>query len=351
MDEKPEMNFSCPVPRQRYPNILLGHGSGGKLMHQLLEDLFLPAFANELTETAHDCVYLPFGETTLAFTTDSYVISPLFFPGGDIGTLAVNGTVNDLAMGGARPLYLSAGFILEEGLAVETLTRIVQSMKEAAEAAEVKLVTGDTKVVDKGKGDGLFINTAGLGIVEHKREIAPRHIREGDALLLNGDVGRHGIAVMVTREGLEFETAIESDCCALAGLVLELLAADIDLHCLRDCTRGGVATTLVEIAGTAKLPIEIDEAAIPVTEAVRGACEIFGLDPLYVANEGRFLAFVPAAEADRALAIMRRHPLGQDASLIGVVGEGTQGFVTLKSLIGVRRVVDMLSGEQLPRIC
>ena len=320
-------------------------------MHQLLEDLFLPAFANPFAKIAHDCVYLPCGGSTLAFTTDSYVIDPLFFPGGDIGSLAVNGTINDLAMGGARPLYLSAGFILEEGLPLKTLTRIVNSMKDAANAAGVHLVTGDTKVVDKGKGDGVFINTAGIGLIEHDGLIGPDRLEAGDAVVLSGDIGRHGIAVMVQRQGLEFETTIESDCCPLAKMVQELLEAGIDIHCLRDCTRGGVATTLVEIAQSAQLSIGINETAIPVSEAVRGACEILGFDPLYVANEGRFLAIVPSDQAERTVSLLRGHPAGAEAGIIGEVRSKPLGQVLLKSIIGVQRIVQMLSGEQLPRIC
>lgn len=351
MAKNTEINWSCPIPLQQYPNILLGHGSGGKLMHELLENLFLPAFRNKFSEVSHDCVYLPCGDSTLAFTTDSYVINPLFFPGGNIGTLAVNGTINDLAMGGARPLYLSAAFILEEGLPIETLARIVHAMRDAARSAGVQLVTGDTKVVDKGKGDHVFINTAGIGLIEHDKVIAPQSVAQGDAVVLSGDIGRHGIAVMAKREGLEFETTIQSDCCALTGMVQDLLDAGIDLHCLRDCTRGGLATTLIEIAEVCQLSIEIDEAAIPVEEAVRGACEVLGLDPLYVANEGRFIAFVPADHAESTVEHMRQHPAGRQACIIGTVARQPSGQVTLKGLIGMRRIVTMLAGEQLPRIC
>ena len=320
-------------------------------MHQLLDNLFLPAFQNQFSKAAHDCVYLPCGDSTLAFTTDSYVIDPLFFPGGNIGTLAVNGTINDLAMGGARPLYLSAAFILEEGLSIETLTRIVHAMRDTARSAGVHLVTGDTKVVDKGKGDGLFVNTAGIGLIEHDKMIAPKQVAQGDAVILSGDIGRHGIAVMAKREGLEFETTIESDCCALKGMVHDLLDAGIDIHCLRDCTRGGLATSLIEIVQACRLSIEIDEAAIPVEEAVRGACEVLGLDPLYVANEGRFVAFVPADHAPSTVQHLRRHSAGRQACIIGNVARGRPGQVALKSLTGMRRLVTMLAGEQLPRIC
>jgi hydrogenase expression/formation protein HypE len=313
--------------------------------------MFVPAFKNPLLETRHDGAVVELGGVKLAFTTDSYVVRPLFFPGGDIGALAVNGTVNDLAMCGARPLFLSAGFILEEGLPMEILWRVVQSMRQAAEGAQVQLVTGDTKVVDKGKGDGIFINTAGIGTVEHNLAIAPRSVRPGDVVLLNGDIGRHGIAIMAVREGLAFETAIESDTASLAGLVLALLDAGVEIHCLRDLTRGGLASALNEIAEAASVRIHIDESAVPVREDVQGACEILGLDPLYVANEGRFVAFVAPSDAERALALMRSHPLGDGACIIGHVTDDSSTLVTMKSKIGASRIVDMLSGEQLPRIC
>ncbi len=343
--------LSCPLPIDQYPTVVLAHGGGGTLMHQLIGKMFRPAFHNPHLDAGHDGAVLPLAGRKLAFTTDSYVVHPLFFPGGDIGTLAVNGTVNDLAMCGARPLYLSAGFILEEGLPMETLWRVVQSMARAAEASRVQVVTGDTKVVDKGKGDGVFITTTGVGSIEHPLSIAPRSVRPGDLVLLSGDVGRHGIAVMAVREGLAFETTIESDCAPLADLVMELLDAEIAVHCLRDLTRGGLASALVEIAETARVHVSIEERAIPVHEAVQGACEILGLDPLYVANEGRFVAFVAPDAAQRALAIMQAHPLAVEACLIGQVTGESAGAVTMKSAIGASRVVDMLSGEQLPRIC
>jgi hydrogenase expression/formation protein HypE len=287
----------------------------------------------------------------LAFTTDSYVVHPLIFPGGDIGKLAVNGTVNDLAMCGARPLWLSVGFIVEEGLAMETLRLIVRSMQEAAERAGVQLVTGDTKVVDKGKGDGLFINTAGIGLIKAGVSIGPAQVRPGDAILLSGDLGRHGIAIMAVREGLSFESEIESDTAPLSGLVQELLEARVAVHCLRDLTRGGLASALVEIAETAGVSIAIEERAIPVREDVRGACEMLGLDPLYVANEGRCIAFVKEQDASSALASLRKHPLGKEASIIGRVTGSSERLVTMTSTIGSSRLIDMLSGEQLPRIC
>ncbi len=343
--------LSCPLPIDQYPTVVMAHGGGGSLMHQLIGKMFRPAFSNPHLDLGHDGAVLSLAGKKLAFTTDSYVVRPLFFPGGDIGTLAVNGTVNDLAMCGARPLYLSAAFILEEGLPLEALWRIVQSMASAAEAARVQLVTGDTKVVDKGKGDGVFITTTGVGAIEHEASIAPGNLRPGDLALLSGDIGRHGIAIMAVREGLAFETMIESDCAPLAGLVMELLGAGIDIHCLRDLTRGGLASALVEIAETAGVQIAIEERAIPVREEVQGACEILGLDPLYVANEGRFVAFVPAEAAERALTIMRAHLLGRGACLIGKVVSNSKGIVTMTTRIGASRLVDMLSGEQLPRIC
>lgn len=347
----PEFNFTCPSPHSDYPQILLAHGGGGKLMHQLIEKVFLKTFASPILATRHDGAVLDFQGMRLAFTTDSYVVRPLFFPGGNIGTLAVNGTVNDLAMCGARPLYLSAGFILEEGLAVETLGRIVQSMRQAAQEAQVQFATGDTKVVDKGKGDGVYVNTAGIGLIEHSLVIGPGQVRPGDVILLNGDIGRHGIAIMAVREGLSFETQIESDCAPLADLVGRLVAAGVEVHCMRDLTRGGLATALVEIADSGSNEIVIDESKIPVREDVQGACEILGLDPLYVANEGRFVAIVPPSGADRAFDVMSSHPLGAGACIVGRVEDGRSSMVTLKSRIGTTRVVDMLSGEQLPRIC
>jgi hydrogenase expression/formation protein HypE len=320
-------------------------------MQQLIERMFLTAFASPELEERHDGALLQAGNQRLAFTTDSYVVKPLFFPGGDIGTLAVDGTVNDLAMCGARPLWLSAGFIIEEGLPMDTLWRVVQSMRAAADAAGVRIVTGDTKVVDRGKGDGLFVNTAGVGIIDHSQVIGPRQVQPGDAVLLSGDVGRHGMAILSVREGLEFETTIESDCAPLNGVVADLLAAGVELHCLRDCTRGGLAAVLNEIAETARVGVHIEEAAVPVAEQVRGACEILGFDPLYVANEGRFALFLPAREAGRALEIMRRHPVAEAACRIGDVTAVNPGQVTMRSRVGAQRILDLLSGEQLPRIC
>ena len=342
---------SCPIPIQDYPHILLAHGGGGRLMHQLLEKMFLPAFGNDMLNARHDGSILGVGGARLAFTTDSYVVRPLFFPGGDIGTLAVNGTVNDLAVCAARPLYLSAGFIIEEGLPTETLWRVVRSMEHAAREAGVQIVTGDTKVVDRGKGDGVYVNTAGVGVVEHDIAVDPSRVEPGDVLVLSGDIGRHGIAVMAVREGLAFENEIESDCAALWSLVAALLDEGVRIHCMRDLTRGGLATALVEVAEAGGVAVRLEEAAIPVREDVRGACELLGFDPLYVANEGRLVAIVPASDSKRALAVMRAHPLGSGASVVGTVVEEAEPRVTMRSTIGALRAVDLLSGEQLPRIC
>ena len=346
-----DLNLVCPVPISDYPNILLAHGGGGKLMHRLIEDMFVPAFGNSLLGARHDGAVFPVERGRLAFSTDSYVVRPLFFPGGDIGTLAVTGTVNDLAMCGARPLYLSAGFILEEGLETEKLWRIVQSMKRVASEAGIEIVTGDTKVVDRGKGDEIFINTAGVGVIEHDLAISPASVRGGDAILLSGDLGRHGIAIMAAREGLEFESQIESDCAPLFSVIQNLLAEGIEIHCLRDLTRGGLASALVEIAEASALTINIEEAQIPVREDVRGACEILGFDPLYLANEGRFVAFVAARDAARALEIMNSSLIDTTATRIGTMSNERPGEVNLKSSIGANRLVDMFTGEQLPRIC
>ncbi|MGA7951928.1 MAG: hydrogenase expression/formation protein HypE [Gloeobacterales cyanobacterium] len=351
MKENKDFSMSCPIPLERYPQILMAHGGGGKLMHQLIEEMFVSTFGNSMLNVRHDAATMHLQGGRFAFTTDSYVVQPLFFPGGDIGSLAVNGTVNDLAMAGARPLYLSAGFILEEGLPMETLWRVVQSMQQAAQKAKVQIITGDTKVVDRGKGDGIFINTAGIGRIEQAQPIAPQRVQPGDVVLLNGDIGRHGMAIMAVREGLAFENTIESDSAPLANLVLELLAEEIPIHCMRDLTRGGLASALNEIAEAAGITITMDESLIPVREDIQGACEILGLDPLYVANEGRFIAFVPEAEGERALAILRSHPLGAEACIIGRVEAKQSSFVTMRNRIGTRRIIDRLSGEQLPRIC
>ena len=380
-------NLSCPVPRVADDRIVLAHGGGGRLTHQLIEKIFLPAFSNAALEQRHDGAVVTVNGSRLAFTTDSFVVRPLIFPGGTIGDLAVNGTVNDLAMCGARPLYLSSGFILEEGLEMETLRIVVASMHQAAAKANVKLVTGDTKVVDKGKGDGIFINTSGIGVIYElpglattarpgappvKEEtqggvphdslplrdmgsgtpvIGPASVQPGDVVIVSGDLGRHGIAILSVREGLEFESPILSDTDNLWPAVEALLNAGIEIHCLRDLTRGGLATTLNEIAGDRNVCINLQESAIPVDEVVQGACEILGLDPLYVANEGRFAAFVPASQAERTIEVMKSVSVSQGAVRVGKVEETPGRTVVLQSRIGGNRVVDMLSGEQLPRIC
>ncbi len=350
MENNTEFSINCPIPIQQYPNILLAHGGGGKLMHQLIEKMFVSTFGTP-KNIQHDAAALTLSGNKIAFTTDSYVVRPLFFPGGDIGSLAIHGTVNDLAMAGANPLYLSVGFILEEGLPMETLWQVVRSMQQAAKTANVQIITGDTKVVDKGKGDGIFINTAGIGIIEHSQTISPHSVQPGDVVILNGDIGRHGIAIMAVREGLEFETTIESDSAPLANLVMKLIKSGVEIHCMRDLTRGGLASTLNEIALARNVGISINESAIPVREDVQGACEILGFDPLYVANEGRFIAFVPASDSEKALTVMRSHPLGSEAAVIGRVTEDNSSLVTMQSKIGATRIIDMLSGEQLPRIC
>lgn len=351
MAAPPDFAARCPLPIAHRDLVTLAHGGGGRMMHDLLERSILSVFGNQPLASRHDGAVLSVARGRLAFTTDSYVVHPLFFPGGDIGSLAVTGTVNDLAMCGARPCCLSAAFIIEEGLPIATLDRVVASMASVAKAAAVDIVTGDTKVVDRGKGDGLFINTAGVGVVEHDLVIAPTSVRPGDAILLSGDVGRHGVAIMAVREGLRFDTTIETDCAPLAEPVLALLAAGIEVHCLRDLTRGGLATSLIEIAESSGLHLAIGERAIPIEENVCGACEILGLDPLYLANEGRFVALVPATQADQALAILRGCAVSSRAVRIGSVGEAGDKMVTLQSRIGTQRILDMHSGEQLPRIC
>lgn len=343
----------CPAPLGPGETVQMGHGGGGRLMNNLIERLFLPAFDRHgQASLRHDgaLIDVPPG-ARLAMSTDSYVVHPLQFPGGDIGHLAINGTVNDLAMCGARPAWLTAGFIIEEGLPFETLEVIVQSMAQAATAAGVAIISGDTKVVDRGKGDGLFINTAGVGFVEPAdRVVAPARVEVGDIILVSGDIGRHGVAVLAERDGLSFEHSILSDCAPVYEQVSALFKAGVDVHCLRDLTRGGLAAALVEIAETSGLQIGIDERQVPITEPVRGACEMLGLDPLHVANEGRFCAFVPPAQADAAIDALQETSGSEGSVVIGQVA-GTGGQVTARSPIGIERVVDLFSGEQLPRIC
>ena len=343
--------LSCGLPFDGPEKVLLAHGGGGRLMQQLIHGVFAKKFSNAYLDTEHDSAILPVQSGRIAFTTDSYVVRPLFFPGGDIGKLAVFGTVNDLAMSGARPQFLSVGVIIEEGFAITKLASIVESMQIAAEACGVQIVTGDTKVVERGKGDELFINTSGIGVIEHSLTIQPTSIKDGDAVILSGDMGRHGIAIMAARGGIEFETTVESDCAPLSDMILDLIKSGIEIHCLRDLTRGGLASALNEIATKSKLSISIDESHIVVQPQVRGACEMLGLDPLYVANEGRCVVFVPHHQAERTQDIMRRHEVGFNSSIIGSVKSSPASKVLITGAIGVNRILDLLSGEQLPRIC
>jgi hydrogenase expression/formation protein HypE len=351
MSTKTIVDLICPTPLPAKDTILLGHGSGGKLSAELVRDVFLPALRNPALARLDDQAIVHINGQRLAMTTDSFVVRPLFFPGGDIGSLAVHGTVNDLAMGGAVPLFLSAAFILEEGFPIEVLRRVVNSMHQAAEAAGVEIITGDTKVLEKGKGDGLFITTTGIGVVPAGAELSADRARPGDKVLLSGTIGEHGIVILAQREGLEFETTIESDSAALHTLVAAMLAASREIRCMRDPTRGGVSSTLNEIAQQSHVGIELQESAIQVREQVRGACELLGLDPLYVANEGKLIAIVAPDAADAVLRSMRGHPLGTNATVIGTVTGSHAGLVTMRTTLGTTRVVDMLAGDQLPRIC
>jgi len=343
--------LSCPAPLRTSDTVLLGHGSGGKLTAELIRDVFLPALNNPVLSRLDDQAIVNVGGQRLAFTTDSFVVKPLFFPGGDIGSLAVHGTINDLAMGGAKPLFLSAAFIIEEGFSMDQLRRVAASMQRAASAAGVQVVTGDTKVVERGKGDGLFINTTGVGIVADDVELSADRAQPGDKVLLSGSIGEHGIAILAQREGLEFETTIESDSAALHTLVTGMLHAGQGIRCMRDPTRGGLSSALNEIASRSHVGIELEEQAIPVREEVASACELLGLDPMYVANEGKLIAIVDSATAADVLVAMRLHPLGGQAQIIGTVGKETPGLVTMRTALGTTRIVDMLTGDQLPRIC
>ena len=362
MPDRPNIDgWSCPAPLSGPEQILLGHGSGGRLTADLIRGIFLPAFANDVLAALEDQATLPLPSLNgarsaedgqrLAFTTDAYVVRPIFFPGGDIGRLAVNGTVNDLAVGGAKPMFIAAAFILEEGLALADLRRVVASMKQACHDAGVRLVTGDTKVVDRGKGDHLFITTSGLGLVPAGCSLSIGAARLGDRVLVSGTIGDHGVAIMSVREGIEFETVLESDTAPLYDLVRLMLERCPAIRCMRDPTRGGLSSALNELAAASRVGVKMTEAALPIRREVRAACEMLGLDPLYVANEGKLIAVVPAPDADRVLAAMRQHPLGRNAAIIGAVVADHPGIVTLKSLVGGERVVSMLAGEQLPRIC
>jgi hydrogenase expression/formation protein HypE len=343
--------FSCPAPLPSKDTVLLGHGSGGRLSAELIRDVFLPAFQNAVLGRLDDQAVVSVNGCRLAFTTDSFVVKPLFFPGGDIGSLAVHGTINDLAMGGAQPLFLSVAFIIEEGLPMNVLRRVVDSLRQAAMAAQVEVVTGDTKVVEKGSGDGLFINTSGIGLVPDGLDLSANRALPGDRILLNGAIGDHGITILAQREGLEFESAVASDTAPLHGLVSEMLRTSTGFRCFRDPTRGGVSSALNEIAAQSGVGMVLEERAIPVRDEVRGACELLGLDPLYVANEGKLIAIVDPAGAAAVLDAMRRHPLGREAQIIGTVTDEHPGLVTMRTRLGTARIVDMLAGDQLPRIC
>ncbi len=344
-------NWVCPLPLRDYPHIVMGHGGGGKLSNDLVEHLFVPAFHNATLSSLADGATMTVGGQQLAFSTDSYVVRPLFFPGGSIADLAINGTVNDLAMLGATPLFLSVGMILEEGLPMNTLGNLVDILAAAARNAHVQVVTGDTKVVDKGHGDQIYINTSGVGLIPTGVDIAPQNARPGDRILISGTIGDHGMAIMSVREGLEFDSPIRSDSAPLNGLVADMLQCSTNIHVLRDPTRGGVASSLNEIAKSAGVGIALDERQFPVRPEVAAACELLGMDPLYVANEGKLLAIVPPEDADAILETMRQHPLGQDAAIIGEVVSEHRGKVTSRTGIGGTRVVAMQIGEQLPRIC
>jgi hydrogenase expression/formation protein HypE len=345
------LELNCPIPISEYPVITMAHGSGGRLSHQLIDRMFRPTFSNPELDAGHDGAVIPAGGGELAFTTDSFVVRPIFFPGGNIGDLAVNGTVNDIACCGASPEYLSVGMILEEGLPMEDLWKIVLSMKEAADRAGMKIVTGDTKVVDHGSGDKIFINTTGVGRVRQGVRIDPASCKPGNVVILSGYIGDHGVAIMSAREGLEFETAIESDSAPLNGLVDAILDASTKVSVLRDPTRGGVATTLNEISRSSGTGIVLEEKTIPVRDQVRGACEVLGLDPLYIANEGKLLVIIPEPEAEKVLTAMKKHPLGTHSTIIGRLTEDHPSVVRMVTSIGSSRIIDMLTGEQLPRIC
>jgi len=343
--------LTCPAPLPKKDTIVLGHGSGGRLGADLVREIFLPAFDNPVLARLDDQATVSVNGTRLAFTTDSFVVKPLFFPGGDIGSLAVHGTVNDLAMGGAKPLFLSAAFIIEEGLSMEVLRRVVASLRTAAQNAGVEIVTGDTKVVEKGSGDELFINTTGIGRVPDGLDLSASYARPGDKILLSGSIGEHGIAILAQREGLEFESPVESDSAPLHNLVADILQVSSEIRCMRDPTRGGVSSTLNEIAEQSRVGIRLEESTIPIREEVRGACEMLGLDPMYVANEGKMVAIVAAEAAETVLESMRRNPLGKNAQIIGTAVESPQPLVTMRTALGTSRIVDMLAGDQLPRIC
>lgn len=345
------MELNCPIPFTDSDCVLLAHGGGGRMTHQLISRIFYPAFRNPLLEQDHDGCVFPVSAGRMAYSTDSFVVDPIFFPGGDIGDLAVNGTVNDLACCGAKPLYLTAGFILEEGLKLNDLERIVQSMKKAADRAGIQIVAGDTKVVERGKCDKLFINTSGIGIVPAGIHIAPSQVQEGDVVICSGAIGVHGITILSARESLGFETNLKSDTVSLNNMLSELLTSIEEVHVLRDPTRGGVSGTLNEIAQAANAEIILDETSLPIPEEVRAASDILGLDPLYIANEGLVLIILPEKDAQTALSVMHRFDEGRKATVIGRISSKGKALVRMKTIYGNYRIVDMLSGEQLPRIC
>ncbi|MDQ7091170.1 MAG: hydrogenase expression/formation protein HypE [Methylococcales bacterium] len=347
-----KLTLNCLLPHQPQ-RIVMAHGGGGRMMQQLIDTVIRPAFDNTILNQKHDSAVINIDPSTIALTTDSYVVKPLFFSGGDIGKLAVCGTLNDLAMSGAKPLYITCSLIIEEGFLIADLQRILESMQQVAIQAGVKIVTGDTKVVERGKGDGLYLNTAGIGVIADNIAMGANNIQLGDQIIISSDIARHGMAIMLEREGIDFEHDLKSDCADVSGLVQILMNQGLELHCLRDLTRGGLASGLIELATDATLNFEINEEALPIDESVQSACEILGFDPLYVANEGCFVLFVPEFEMEKTLNCLHQHPLGRQAQRIGAVTamNNNKGIVTLKTVLGGHRVLDLLSGEQLPRIC
>lgn len=351
MTQKASFQLQCPIPKSDYEHVLMAHGGGGKLTRELIEKMFYSLLGNEILNRGHDGATFPVSTGEWAFTTDSFVVNPIFFPGGNIGDLAVNGTVNDLSCCGAVPKYISLAFILEEGLPLEDLWEIVKTIQRTADLAGVKVITGDTKVVERGKGDRIFINTTGIGEVIPGVRISPERCTPGDAVIINGSIADHGIAVMSRREGFAFETAIESDTASLAAMITHLLEKVPSVHVLRDPTRGGLASALNEIGDASGTGITLYEEKLPVSESVRGACEIMGFDPLYIANEGKVLVIAPEQHTETILEILRSHPEGRQAAIIGRVTKEDKGIVKLRTTLGSHRIVDMISGEQLPRIC
>jgi len=346
-----DLQLNCPLPLQ-YEQIVMAHGGGGRMMQKLLDEVIQPIFDNPILNQKHDSAMLTMPKGKLAFTTDSYVVSPLFFAGGNIGKMAVCGTLNDLAMSGAKPLYITCSLIIEEGFAIQDLQTILRSMQSTAEQAGVSIVTGDTKVVEKGKGDGVYINTAGVGCIADNIQVQPQNIQIGDQIIINSDLGRHGMAIMLEREGIDFEHQLQSDCADVSGLVQQLLTKNPNIHCMRDLTRGGLASGLIELASNAKQHFTLQEKNLPVQTDVQTACEILGFDPLYIANEGCFALFVPKTASTEILHCLQQHPLGKQACIIGeVTHTHHKGLVTIETELGIQRVVELFSGEQLPRIC